>query len=58
MQAQLGQDEAAVMKTKGRTALHKTSATSFLAMGLELEESQYVLFAALSLDTRTDEIYL
>ncbi len=42
MHAQLDREEVAVMQMKGRIPLHKTSATSFLAMGLELEESQYV----------------
>ena len=42
MHAQLDHKQVAIMRMKGRTPLHKTSATSFLAMGLELEESQYV----------------
>ena len=36
----LGKEEAAVLKAEGRAPLHSTTATSFLSMGLELEESQ------------------
>ncbi len=57
MQEKLGRDEAAVLKTKGRTALHKTSATSFLAMGLELEESQYVYVDCCCPRILTDSTY-
>ena len=42
VEEQLGREEAAVLKTKGKTPLHKVSASSFLALGLELEESQCV----------------
>ncbi|KJA22732.1 hypothetical protein HYPSUDRAFT_202044 [Hypholoma sublateritium FD-334 SS-4] len=40
VQEQLGRDEAAVQKASRNVALHSTSATSFLVLGLELEESQ------------------
>ncbi|KJA13561.1 hypothetical protein HYPSUDRAFT_151472 [Hypholoma sublateritium FD-334 SS-4] len=39
VEAALGKEEAAVSRSKGRSPLHTTSATSFLAMGMELEES-------------------
>ncbi|KJA13135.1 hypothetical protein HYPSUDRAFT_209799 [Hypholoma sublateritium FD-334 SS-4] len=40
VQERLGKDEAAVLKATGRTPLHQTSASSFLAMGLDLEEDK------------------
>ena len=42
--AQLGKEETAAQKASGTPALHKMSASAFLSMGLELEESQYVQF--------------
>ncbi|KJA18008.1 hypothetical protein HYPSUDRAFT_115767, partial [Hypholoma sublateritium FD-334 SS-4] len=40
LEAQLSREEAASAKQAKRVSLHSTSATSFLAMGLELEEAQ------------------
>lgn len=40
LEAQLSREEAASAKGAKRVPLHSTSATSFLAMGLELEEAQ------------------
>ncbi len=40
LEAQLSREEKASAKEARRAPLHSTSATSFLAMGLELEESQ------------------
>lgn len=42
IRAQLNKDEAEVLKAAGKAPLHQTSASSFLTMGLELEESKYV----------------
>lgn len=42
IQDQLDKEEAAALKATGRLPLHQTSASSFLIMGLELEESRYV----------------
>lgn len=41
---QLGQEEKESLEERGMQPLHKTSATDFLVMGLELEETQYVLY--------------
>lgn len=41
-QEELEKAEGAAQKEKGMPPLHSTSASLFLAMGLELEESQYV----------------
>lgn len=43
VERELGKEEAAVQKATGRGPLHSTSASAFLAMGLELEESQSVM---------------
>ena len=40
VQKQLDKAEAAVQKSGRSVALHNTSATSFLVLGFELEESQ------------------
>lgn len=40
---ELAREEAAAQRERGMPALHSTSASSFIAMGFELEESQYVL---------------
>lgn len=42
VQRQLGSDESEVLRATGRAPLHQTSASSFLVMGLELEEAKYV----------------
>lgn len=42
IQEQLDKEEAATQRASGSPPLHKTSASAFLSMGLELEESQYV----------------
>lgn len=44
VQAQLDKEETEARKASGTPALHTTSASAFLSMGLELEESQYVHF--------------
>lgn len=38
----LGKEEKDLMQARGLPALHEMSATDFLVMGLELEESQCV----------------
>ncbi|KJA25187.1 hypothetical protein HYPSUDRAFT_135353 [Hypholoma sublateritium FD-334 SS-4] len=40
VQDQLDKEEAAALRAAGRIPLHKTSASSFVSMGLELEESR------------------
>ena len=40
VQEQLGKEETAIQKSGHGVALHSTSATSFLVLGFELEESQ------------------
>lgn len=40
VQDRLGKEEVAALKATGRTPLHQTSASSFLVMGLELEENK------------------
>lgn len=40
MQQQLDKEEATAQKASGKLPLHKTSASAFLSMGLDLEESQ------------------
>lgn len=44
VQRQLGNDESETLKATGRAPLHQTSASSFLVMGLELEEAKYVSY--------------
>ena len=43
IQDQLDKEEAAALRATGRMALHQMSVSSFLAMGLELEESRYAV---------------
>ena len=43
IQDQLDKKEAAALRATGRMALHQMSVSSFLAMGLELEESRYAV---------------
>lgn len=38
--ADLERQEAAVLKESGQSPLHKTSPVSFVAMGLDLEDTQ------------------
>ena len=40
MEQRLAKEEEDALKVSGRAPLHSTSASAFLAMGLELEESQ------------------
>lgn len=40
MEQQLGKEEEEARKASGRVPLHRTSPSAFLAMGLDLEESQ------------------